>query len=421
MTTPDVDRLRRVLGTDDLRWLVDRVRARLSRGEPVSGPVNLAGATPAQRQAIERLLGRRPGRGSSLVVSLDDVDAVMRRSDLSPNGLAAAVTLLYGEVVEIATAAAERQAAWDGVFVPVAAVARARPELREWTADVRTRGLVRRLLGDVETAAPVLAALARVLAALPADGVPLARFAAATAGSPHALDHGNPLTTLAESAIKAAWAPLEMTAAGPAERRRELWATVRVLLDELSSTVLCLNLDAAPSSYLHRFLGPARDAGEPIVLTLRQVARTRSRFVDRPVFVCENPTVLASAADMLGDRCPSMVCISGQPSVAALQLLSALHADGASLHYHGDFDWGGVRIANLLRSRVPWLPWRYDIDAYRAAAAAARRPLEGRPVAALWDIGLAEVMSDIGLSIDEEVVLDDLLDDLRDAPPSLPC
>ncbi|WP_329036484.1 DUF2399 domain-containing protein [Streptomyces sp. NBC_01725] len=48
-------------------------------------------------------------------------------------------------------------------------------------------------------------------------------------------------------------------------------------------------------------------------------------------------------------------------------MLRGLSARGADLLYHGDFDWGGVRIATTLRRSVPWRPWRYNAAHYRAA------------------------------------------------------
>ena len=46
---------------------------------------------------------------------------------------------------------------------------------------------------------------------------------------------------------------------------------------------------------------------------------------------------------------------------------------GADFGYHGDFDWGGVRIARAVRHRVTWWPWRYDHLAYQAAVSAAHQ------------------------------------------------
>ncbi|WSJ43048.1 DUF2399 domain-containing protein [Streptomyces sp. NBC_01317] len=68
-----------------------------------------------------------------------------------------------------------------------------------------------------------------------------------------------------------------------------------------------------------------------------------------------------------------------------------MHDHGATLHYHGDFDGRGLRIAGVLRRRVPWLPWRYTAANYRAAvpnlrchrSSAPRRRPPGSPHS-LW-------------------------------------
>src|SRR5690625_6695692 len=80
----------------------------MERGRDISGTVTLARATPEQRSAVQRLLGRRPAPGRSLNVPLEAVDAVLRRSGVSPEGLGAAVEALVGPVpVRSDTAAAE--------------------------------------------------------------------------------------------------------------------------------------------------------------------------------------------------------------------------------------------------------------------------------------------------------------------------
>jgi Protein of unknown function C-terminus (DUF2399)/Protein of unknown function (DUF2397) len=92
----------------------------------------------------------------------------------------------------------------------------------------------------------------------------------------------------------------------------------------------------------------------------------------------------------------------------------ALAQTGASLVHHGDFDWGGVRIGNVLHARLPVASWRFDAEEYRWAAASApsSQALSGVPVAASWDPCLSEAMRRAGRRIEEELVLDGLLVDL---------
>ncbi len=80
--------------------------------------------------------------------------------------------------------------------------------------------------------------------------------------------------------------------------------------------------------------------------------------------ICENPVVTAEAADRLGAAAAPLVCVGGQPGVAAMTLLRNLAENGAKLRYHGDFDWGGLRIGNVVFGRLPVVPWRFDTAAY---------------------------------------------------------
>ena len=88
------------------------------------------------------------------------------------------------------------------------------------------------------------------------------------------------------------------------------------------------------------------------MLTLRQLRCHDEALPAGPVRICENPVVIAAAADELGSRCTPLVCVGGQPSAAVWRLLDLLAAGGAQFRYHGDFDWGGIRIASAVRRRV---------------------------------------------------------------------
>jgi uncharacterized protein (TIGR02679 family) len=94
-------------------------------------------------------------------------------------------------------------------------------------------------------------------------------------------------------------------------------------------------------------------------------------------------------------------------------LLRALSVSGARVRHHGDFDWGGLRICNLLHTRLEIEPWRFDADSFASAARLGYGPaLSAHPVEACWDTRLASVMNDSGRRIEEEQVLDELIGDL---------
>jgi uncharacterized protein (TIGR02679 family) len=416
----DHERLSRLLGDPALAWLLDRVRHRIEHGTPLAGPVTLKGASAAQRDAAERLLGRRPRAGRALTVSLTELDELLRRSRLHRDGLAAAVTVLTGPVSVRAEARAVERAAWDRAFAGLSEVVLDKPELANWFERLRNAGVVKRLAPDPVKARVLLDGLAIIVATLPGDGEPLGSFAARVAGSAHALDEGEPLGTLALSAARAL-AGLEPPGPdeSPAESRREAWAAVGLMCDELSNLVLTIGLPGDGRTGTGRILHVAQASGQPLWLTLRQLVRDPPRWADAsvpslaglPVHACENPAIVALAADRLGCRCPPLVCVNGQPRAATLLLLRSLVAAGAHLLHHGDFDWGGVRIGNVLHSRLPVAPWQFDEESYVRAAARFRSslPLAGDPAEASWDPALSDAMRRVGLRIEEELVAGELL------------
>ena len=409
-------KLHRLLGGELVAWLLWRARDRLEAGRPLTGSVTLPAATSEQRRAVERLTGRAARSGASLSVSLTEVDCILRDSGAAPGGLAEAVTRLSGPLRDRNRERAERALAWDAAFGALDAATRGRDELAQWREWLDMTGLVRRLAREPDEARLLLARVAAVLRQLPSRGVPIGRLAAECCGDAHALDDGRPVGTLVLSAVRAL-AGLPFAAEGAAESRRAAWVSVGVHLDDLSSLVLCIGLPGDTRTVVGRVLAANREAGQPTVLTLRQL-----RCHDEPlravrVRICENPVVVAAAADELGAQCEPLVCVGGQPSGAGRRLLELLAANGTEFSYHGDFDWGGVRIAGAVRSQVKWRPWRYDHVAYQAAASAARSLA---PLARLiddsaptpWDPELATAMLRHRVRIEEELTLDALLEDL---------
>lgn len=406
MAGEDLERLRRLLGGPDTAWLIQRLRARIAQGRPLGGTVTLAKATEPQRRAIESILGRAPGTGHTLSVRLAELDALLREAGLCDGGLVGAVRALTGPVPDLPAEAEAMRAAWEQAYLPLRELATGRPELAAWAAEAEKSGFVKRLSRNDPAAARELTGnAAAVLALLPADGVAMPVFAARALGNAHALDHGRALSTLVLAAVRAL-AGLPATATATAPGRRQAWSAVGIATDELSSRVLTLSVvDELP--------------GEPAVLTLRRIRRHPPAFHGGPVFVCENPAVAAAAADELGANCPPLVCVEGQLSAAARALLTSFVGRGAHLNYHGDFDWGGIRIAAGVLAMPRARPWRYDAQHYLAAV---RRgigsPLTtGVPLDTPWDATLRDEIKRRAVRVEEEHLITELIADLSLGTP----
>jgi uncharacterized protein (TIGR02679 family) len=129
--------------------------------------------------------------------------------------------------------------------------------------------------------------------------------------------------------------------------------------------------------------------------------------------VFENPSVLALALTRFGGRCPPIVCTSGWPSSAAVLLLQRLAAAGCRLHYHGDFDGEGLRIAAHVLARTGATAWHMgSADYLRALATAPAGTPVGRVTDAPWDHELAAHLRSHGVTISEERVANELLDEI---------
>ncbi|GAA3888729.1 hypothetical protein GCM10022243_62030 [Saccharothrix violaceirubra] len=389
-----------------LRPLWRAVHDRLSSGRPVSR-VKVGPLDEEQRAAVADLLGDERLPGEYTTVSVAALDELLISSVGA--GVRDVVAVLSGPLEDRATrralAGAARTELWEWVTRHPVVVAQ--PALLEWAGAVRRAGLVG---GSVERTRDALDRALRVVAALPATGVPLPVLAESVLGDPHALDEG---TRCAGLVLRALAVLYGVDPPGDAQERRALWERAGVVEDELSPVVLVagLRLGGVGGGVLR----VCADAGHVAALTLAQVRATSFVGTPEDVWVFENPSVLAVAVVRFGVSCPPVVCTSGWPNSAVIVLLRGLSTAGATLRYHGDFDGEGVRIAAHVMARTGAVPWRMAADDYLSALGGARVGTSvGRVTEAPWDGGLAGAMREHGSAVPEERVTARLLDELDD-------
>ena len=366
-------------------WARCRVALERSSGA-VSGTVSLGAPTNDERQEIGALL-RRPYRVglTRLTVDLVALDAALRNGPAGA-GLVDVVARLTGPLRDRPS---EARIAVEEIAAARASVG---PGLESWLDGLAKDGVLTRLQREDSLSSVTLAA--RVLAELPAPGVPLAVLAARVAGHAKALDAGTLPTLVLRALALAAGEPMPTSA----WKRRRLWDANGVVVDPLSSQVLVLGL------------GESAD-GEPRRWTLRQLRHTAPPN-EGALWVCENPAVVAVAADRLGEHCPPLLCTEGQPSTAARLVVDA----AAEVHWHNDYDWPGVRMTAAAITRHAAVPWRMSASDYEEAVATTdpllQRALEGRVAATPWDPDLAAAMSHRAVAVEEELVVERLVADL---------
>lgn len=407
----DLRRLVEALGAPGLERLCERLRLRIERGQPLAGGLQLPDVADEERDALQRLFGRT-FKGRSLRVDLDELALRLRAAKISDD-LASAIHGLYGgRIVDHHARVRALEMAWHDVFASARATAGS-PAIVDFIVELERSGLLRRLSPQGPPQGErLLRDACAVAGALPRERpTPLPVFASDVLRDSHALDIDRPVSAIAlryiaQSTGLCGWQGRD--------QRREAWASVGVLCDELSAPVLVLNLRLHDDGPIARILDLHADTGEPCRLSTRQLARKPPRWtgLDR-VFVCENPAVLAAAADDLGPAAAPMICVEGQPSTPARLLLAQLTRAGSTLVYHGDFDWAGLSIANLIMREHGAAPWRMSCADYLAAAPTATLALAGEPVEASWDSELSSAMRHHNLVVHEEQVLSELLADLH--------
>ncbi len=398
-----------MLGEPELAWLVERVRRRVQQGSVLTGNVTLTSPTLGQRRAVERLLGRPPGRATTLTVPLPELEEVLREAEVAAD-LRAAVEVLVGPLADLAGAKAdetERRAALAELLDR--STAAGQDWYRAWAAGLAADGTLTRLVrrGEDHLAGQAAAILGRV----PADDLPVPVLAERVTGDTKALSG----TVLAALVLRALAIRAEVPAPVDAEGRRALWESAGVVQDDLASQVLVLNVVGRENHVVGGWLGDAACFGIPFRLTLHQLTNDPVTARGTELFVCENPAVLRTAAAELAERSAPLVCTEGQPSAACQRLVGAAARAGVRVSWRGDFDWTGLRTTATALRRHGARPWRMSTQDYlRAAGDAEGEPLRGSPCPSPWDDDLAPTMTRRGRAVMEERLIPALLQDLQD-------
>jgi uncharacterized protein (TIGR02679 family) len=381
------------------RRLLAAARRRLEKtgGEPV-GSIGLTDPSEAECRIVDRITGRHHGgrRARRVTASLGELDRMLRRT--YGVGLLAALARIDAPDRPVGPAAA-LQAALRGRHADEGWYS-------AWLGQMSRDGTVARLVsrgrGDL------LGRAAAVLDRLPANDVPLPVLAEWATGDAAAL-YATQLADLVLRALR-----LWQGAAPPSDRatERRIWNDAGVVVDDLTSQVLVLNLRVAEDHLVARWLNDAASAGLPVRVTLQQLMSGPLTPQGREVFVCQSTAVVRAAAARLGAECAPLVCTEGRASVACRRVLTAAADAGARIRWHGDFDWAALRMTAGAVHRYGAVPWRMGAEDYLEAVRAGSDPLSGVRADAPWDERLAPEMAREGRAVREERLLPLLIEDL---------
>ena len=400
----------------EYKRLLDAARRSLERtGGDLTRTVTVKTPDDRERRAIIEITGQyRPEGVSVLAVRLVDLDHRVREG--TDQGL---VQLLERLGPPLKDRPAERQRLAEGREAAIRSAEDSylttRGWYQAWMAELAADGTLTRLVdtGEAEQLRQAVRVLEWVERRIGFKAAPtqLAELASTITGDTKALNHGTALATLV---LRALGFRLGTDRPKTTEERRDLWDRNGVIVDDLASRVLVLNLPAAGEG-LGEWLTSAKAHGTPFYVTLHQlVTMPITVHLSLLVRACQNPAVLRRAAAEFGADARPLLCTEGQPSTAFHRLAAAIRKTGGELSYHGDFDWPGIAIANGIITRHNARPWRLSAADYENAVRndADFVELAGTPQPTPWAPSLATAMTTHGCAVYEESVADLLIADL---------
>ena len=337
--------------------LLKEMQKKYKRQGRAAGKVVLSDATEAECEAAKSLFGRE--FRLPLQFRIADFEAELQNSRFGCVSLKEVLEQYFQEEIRTARELREEQARR---YADVLAAARAVAQTAfcsQWLAMLAERqagaDTLKRAVSQNE--AEARRALFRacqcvdMLARQAGTHLRLAVLSALAVGDPHALDGGTLCGRLFLHAL--AFRSGRPFPAG-AEERDSLCFQNGILCDSISSCVAQVGLLLRTETGEHPAYRVFRQRRELCTLTLSGVSRlTAAQSPSGKVYLVENEGVFCQLCDQAARFHSPLICTSGQPSVAALQLLALLAASGAELLYSGDFDGKGLAIALFLAARWP--------------------------------------------------------------------
>ncbi|RKQ35845.1 TIGR02679 family protein [Oceanobacillus halophilus] len=279
----------------------------------------------------------------------------------------------------------------------------------------------------------LVATLARAYSHIPDEPVRLPVFSQQIAGDPHALDVTTDLGKLflhvltvdlerkKSQQLDLEYDRKETGLPASTESINELLQHFHLFRDDLLNFVTCSGLLAETKEGVeHPVWRTASEWNTVFNMPLRELISLHRVFplTGTDVWVVENSGVCSTLLD-LHLKLP-IVSTNGQFKLAALTLLDFLAIEGCTIHYAGDFDPEGLRMAQRLLNRYPEQVelWHMNLEDYRKTIPV--KVLEKERLAKLNGIkhkdlkDVAEEMRRIGKAGYQEALLNDMKQDLID-------
>ena len=179
----------------------------------------------------------------------------------------------------------------------------------------------------------------------------LAVFAAALTGNPHAFDRGEADGDLLYKVVqyyagkRGKLHPDQQIF--PAFTRKNYYLNAGIMVDDVSNSVMVYGIQAVlQNGKLHPGVQGFYENREMMQIPLSVIMQWKKVICPGNVmYVVENPSVFAM---LCRQEDIAVMCVNGQPRMAALKVLELLAESNAKVYYGGDFDPEGILIAQKI-------------------------------------------------------------------------
>lgn len=391
-----------------------------------AGKVSLPDASEAECEAAKSIFGR--GFGLPLQFAVADFEAELQNSRFGRVSLKEVLEHYFDKEIRTAREIRAEQARQYADLLYAAGRASQTSLCRRWVAALENRqsgsDTLKRAVTQNE--ADVRCALLRACRCVDTlqqqDGkrLRLAVLSALAVGDPHALDSG---TLCGRLFLHALAFRTGQKFPASTEERDSLYFLNGILCDSISSCVTQTGLLLDTDTGEHPAYQAFRQRHEICTLSLAGVLRlSAAKSPSGKVYLVENEGVFCQLCDQAARFHSPLICTSGQPSVAALQLLELLAASGTELFYSGDFDGKGISIAAFLVARWPENVHLWHFSPIDYAGCRSKEPLGDMSRALLESCTgtvleeTAQAVGQCGLAGYQELLLPRLEADLTETP-----
>ncbi|WP_277679052.1 TIGR02679 family protein [Gracilibacillus dipsosauri] len=336
----------------------------------IGGSVSLQSFTSRELEEIARFYGITTDqleiKGKLTLLSFEKQLKQTRFSDLTLQGLLEAY---YNEnLLSNKEKALQRRQLHNNLLYQLA---NQYPVLEEWFTYLLERHSdshwIYRLMDEGEYAfQEMVAVIAKAITNLPAPYERLPLFSQRITHHPHTFDLDTNVGKLLIHVL-AVHKAKDVVIPTDSESINELLLSYKIMRDDITNYVTCVNLLAETDQGIHPLWQSASATNSVLNMPLRELLQVNKMYPasGKQVFIVENSGVYSSLLDVV--PATPLICTHGQFKLASLVLVDLLVASDVTLYYAGDLDPEGLRMAERLvnRHRNAIKLWRMDLSAYK--------------------------------------------------------